>query len=255
MQQLKGIFRVGQVLLAVAFVFAIVGCSSNDITGPQSTATGGGIVGASPQDAANSVYTFKYEGVVAKVDPDLRVIQFVGSDFSSSNLQVEVARDAEMVIMPGNQIIPFDFKFVTPGVYLLVQGESRGGQDALVSFAQVGTGTAIIQGTPNALAKSGPSYPPSTFKYSGEVAKFDADQRLIQFVGADFSSQNLTVEINRDAQMQLGPGSQTIPFDFKFINVGTSITVQGQSRADGPAEIDFAAINVWTTDIVANPSF
>lgn len=254
MQQLKGIIRVGQVLLAVAFLFAIVGCSSNDITGPQSSTNNGNMSGVASKATDNSVYTFKYQGQVAKVDPDLRVIQFVGNDFATTSLQVEIARDAEMILMPGDQAIPFDFKFVTPGSFLSVYGEARRNDKALISLAQVSIGAGSIDANPNVVAKSSSSDPQSTFKYNGQVAKSDVDQRVIQFVGSDFSAGNLTVEISRDAQMQIGPGGQSIPFDFKFINVGTYITVRGQSRADGSALVDNVEINGGVTSISASPS-
>lgn len=216
-------------IIAVLFI-ALVGCSnSNPLTTSQNTNS----VETPSLSLSNQTATFTVKGVIEKFDVDQRWIKFKGGDFSTRPTLVSVARDANMKLTPDGETIPFNFKYIQIGQELSVTGQNIGATrsgDLFVLFN--GTGPIDITEAPS-LSISGGNDVSHAFRVHGIVEKFDADQRFIKFEGTDFGTHPTTFYIDRDATMMLMPSQTEIPFNFKFIDVGTALDVMGNVRADG----------------------
>jgi hypothetical protein len=251
---MNGLSKLGQAVVAIAFLVAIVGCSSSDVVGPQASSDNTNLNDVTTRTGfdGQSSYSYKYYGEITKYDEDARTIEFAGSDLSSTPLTAYIGKEVSARLAPGADTEPFSFKYVTVGTYATVFGDRRSDgiiNAALIDFA---AGSAEVDANTGAVAREGAVLPGDNFKYFGEVAKYDVDQRIIQFVGSDFSSSNLQVEIARDADLSLGPNRGTVAFDWKYVEVGSFITVSGVNRSGDRALVNFVEINPQTGELDNN---
>jgi hypothetical protein len=177
----------------------------------------------------------RYAGDIVKIDIDARVIQLEGADLSGVERTFYIDRDAVLRTLPSRNEFPFKFEYIETGSFIVIYGQPRADAPVLAEVIELDQEIGPIEndGQPSLTESATDEGIAADFRLQGEVDKFDEDMRVIEFAGGDLGGQNPTVLIDRAATMRLLPDQNDIPFNFKFIEAGTVLTVLGDVREDG----------------------
>jgi hypothetical protein len=131
---------IGLSIMAVAFLFAVAGCSNMSPTGPDE-------ITVAPEDEAkysvikveprsdsdgDTKYTFVFTGVVADFDFEKRLIIFKDKD-----LVAIVSEKALFVVEPSGFSSRFSFGFVEIGMEVTIYGEMQKDETVLVDRVEL----------------------------------------------------------------------------------------------------------------------
>ncbi len=192
----------------------------------------------------------RYAGTIAKLDLNARVIEFAGNDFGNVNQIFHIDREAMLRTLPSRSAVAFDFKYVNTGDFVVLYGAQRAEGGADINLVELNSQIDVDDATNQpSFSSTGSDDVAAGFRLSGAVDKYDIDQRFIQFEGSDFGTQAYTFEVDRNATMRLLPDQTEIPFNFKFIEVGTELTVLGNVRADGERIASLVEVRFGTGEI------